>query len=211
MFFTAKAIKKSTFFLIYFITLVKAGDECINANINICMGLDSIPINKYRIDKVRRTDYFLDPSAKIDREDYPDFHALSMLQAKGLCSYGSETLHFTNITDIRYARSYQCYFSYQELKCNDDETKNTKAKKNKMPTICKRQCYEYYNSMVTFLNNNDLCPYEFLEDYAQPDDTFKARVEYTDKLREICDKAEDTDDCFLVERDRNKCGKFFFK
>ncbi len=174
------------------------------------MGLESIPISKYRVDKLRPVDYFLDPAAKMEREDYPDMHALSMIQAKGLCSFGSDTVYFTNITEIRYARSYQCFFSYKELMCSEGEIKksSSKVKTNQLPTICKRQCYEYYNSMVTFLNNQDLCPYEFIGNYARPDDVFKARIEYTDKMREICDKAEDTEDCFLVERDRNRCGKF---
>jgi len=208
MLITIKEKIKFSLYLILYTTVVKASDKCINANSYICMGLEAIPISKYRISKIREVDYALDPNAEIDRTKYPDYHALSMLQAKGLCSYGSNFLPFTNITDIRYARSYQCYFSYQELMCDKDEKEKTssKVKKNKLPTICKRQCLEYYNSMVTFLNNQELCPYEFLENYAQPDNVYKARIEYTDKMREICEKAEDTDDCFLVERDRNRCG-----
>ncbi|ORX49031.1 hypothetical protein BCR36DRAFT_354244 [Piromyces finnis] len=207
--FSNTVIKLSLVLWYNLIVSAKSNYEyCINTVTNMCRGLEHIPISKYRISKVRAVDYYLDPEAKIERENYPDYLALTMIQTKGLCSFGDQSVFITNIPEIRYGRTYQCYYAYKELLCNDEETEKTssKVKKSKLPTLCKKQCYEYYNSLVTFLNNNDTCPIEFLEEYAQPEDVYQARIQYTDKLREICEDAEDTEDCFILDSERNNCG-----
>lgn len=195
--------------LLFYTTIVKSREYCINSEISVCSGLQEIPISKDKISEIRSLDYFLNPEAEMKREQYPDQLALSMIQAKGLCNYGGEKYYIADIPEIRYALSYSCYYAYQELQCDDSEKDKTssKVKKHKLPKICKKQCYQFYNSLVTFLNNNDLCPFEFQEDYVHPDDVYKARVKFTDKLREICDKAEDSDDCFLVNKEKSRCGK----
>jgi len=195
--------------LSFFAVLVKSSDRCINADINVCLGLESIPISKYKVSKIRSLDYYLDPNAEMKRESYPDELAVTMLQAKGLCSYGGSTLYVPDIPDIRYALSYNCYYAYKELQCDDEEKEKTssKIKKNKLPTICKRQCYEFYNSMVIFLNNNDLCPFVFSDEYVSPSDVYQARVNFTDRMREICDEADNFENCLLIEREKKSCGE----
>ncbi|OUM64339.1 hypothetical protein PIROE2DRAFT_60720 [Piromyces sp. E2] len=193
--------------------MVKAKDYeyCINSITNLCPGLENIPISKYKISRVREVDYYLDPNATIERERYPDFLALTMIQTKGLCSYGGQTVLISNIPEIRYGGTYQCYYAYQELQCDDEEKEksSSKVQKQNLPTLCKKQCYEYFNSLVTFLNNNDYCPFEFQEEYVQPDDVFQQRLQYTDKMRDFCDNAEDSEDCFILDSERNNCGLFF--